>query len=392
MNHLKLLHTSDWHLGQKFMGKSRQLEHKSFLDFLLKTIQEKEIDILLVCGDIFDTITPPNYALNLYYDFLHNLSKNTDIKQVIITAGNHDLSASLIAPKKLLSLINVSVIAKGDDIDEEIIQIKDTNNSLIGVVCAVPYLRDSVLRKSISQESYEDKNLALINGIKDHYNDTLQKAKKISTKVPIITTGHLTITGTTRSDSEREIFIGGLSTLESSIISDQFDYVALGHIHISQKISDKIYYSGSPIQLSFSEHKRKSIRFVEFKDKNLSVEKIYIPIIRDLKRIKCNLENIESQLKKIGSKELKTWVELEIKSEQKSEFINQRVLEITKDLNIEVLAIRYPHSTHKIFAEQNLALELLKPIDVFRKKLELSGVEDEELIVSFNEILNEIQL
>ncbi len=392
MKHLKLLHTSDWHLGQKFMGKSRQLEHENFLDFLLKTIQEREIDILLVCGDIFDTISPPNYALNLYYDFLHNLSQNTDIKQIIIIAGNHDLNASLIAPKKLLSIINVTVIAKGDDIDEEIIEIKDTNNSLLCIVCAVPYLRDSVLRKSISQESYEDKNLALINGIKDHYNKILKKAKNISDKVPIITTGHLTITGTTRSDSEREIFIGGLSSIESSIISDKFDYVALGHIHVSQKISDKIYYSGSPLQLSFGEHKRKSIRFVEFKDNNLNVEKIYIPLIRNLKRIKCDLEDIESKLKKISSKNLKTWVELEIKSEQKSEFINQKVLEITKDLNIEVLAIRYPHSKNRIFSEQNLALELLKPIDVFKKKLELNGIEDKELIESFNEIVNEIQL
>ncbi len=392
MNHLKLLHTSDWHLGQKFMGKSRQLEHESFLDFLLKTIQEKEIDVLLVCGDIFDTISPPNYALNLYYDFLHNLSQNTKIKQIVIISGNHDLSASLIAPKKILSLINVAVIAKGDNIDEEIIEIKDTNNSLIGIICGVPYLRDSVLRKSISGESYEEKNLALINGIKNHYNDIFQKAKKISNTVPIIAMGHLTITGTTRSESEREIFIGGLNSLEPSIISDQFDYVALGHIHVSQKISNKIYYSGSPLQLSFSEHKRKSIRFVEFKDSNMNVEKIYIPLIRNLNRIKCSLEDIEKQLKKIVSKKLKTWVELEINSEQKSEFINQKIIEITKDMNIEILSIKYPNSTKKIFSEQNLALEFLKPIDVFKKKLEINGIEDKDLIDSFNEILNEIQL
>ncbi len=391
MNHLKLLHTSDWHLGQKFMGKSRQLEHESFLNFLSKTIQEKEIDVLLISGDIFDTITPPNYALNLYYDFLHNLSQQKTIKKVVITAGNHDLPASLNAPKKLLSLINVSVIAKGDDIDEEIIKIEDKNKKLIGIICAVPYLRDSVLKKSISEESYEDKNRVLIEGIKNHYNMTLQKAKKISNKVPIITMGHLTIIGTKRSDSEREIFIGGLSSIEPSIISNQFDYVALGHIHRAQKISDKIYYSGSPLQLSFSEHSQKSIRFIEFQDKNMSVKKIDIPLIRNLKRVDCSLENLEDKLKKIHSQELKTWVELEIKSEHKSEFINQKVLEITKDLNIEVLAIRYPHSSQKIFLEQNLALEFLKPIDVFKKKLELQNIEDKELIVSFNEILNEIQ-
>ena len=82
---MKILHTSDWHLGQNFMGKSRIEEHSSFLNWLIKTIKEQNIQVLLVSGDIFDTGTPPNYALELYYNFLKELANIKTLKNTIIT-------------------------------------------------------------------------------------------------------------------------------------------------------------------------------------------------------------------------------------------------------------------------------------------------------------------
>ena len=92
---MKILHTSDWHLGQNFIGKSRIEEHEAFLSWLLKTIKEKQIEVLLVSGDIFDTGTPSNYALELYYNFLKELSHIKTLITTIITAGNHDSVSTL---------------------------------------------------------------------------------------------------------------------------------------------------------------------------------------------------------------------------------------------------------------------------------------------------------
>ena len=99
MENIRLIHTSDWHLGQNFMGKSRVEEHEAFLSWLLDTIEEKQIELLLVSGDIFDTGTPPNYALELYYNFLKQLSSKKSLKTTIITAGNHDSVSTLKSTK-----------------------------------------------------------------------------------------------------------------------------------------------------------------------------------------------------------------------------------------------------------------------------------------------------
>lgn len=112
---MKLLHTSDWHLGQNFMGKNRVDEHEAFLFWLLEIIKEKQVEVLVISGDIFDTGTPPNYALELYYNFLKELSSIKTLITTIITAGNHDSVSTLKAPKQLLEVLNVHVITTGDE-------------------------------------------------------------------------------------------------------------------------------------------------------------------------------------------------------------------------------------------------------------------------------------
>jgi len=134
------------------------------------------IDLLIVAGDIFDTATPPNYALKLYYQFLANL-KDTPCRNVIIISGNHDSAAVLNAPKHVLKALNVHVVATAkSNLEDEIIFVKDEKNKLTSVVCAVPFLREQDLRKSIPGESWDDKNKALINGLQSHYQMVADKA------------------------------------------------------------------------------------------------------------------------------------------------------------------------------------------------------------------------
>ena len=165
---MKILHTSDWHLGQSFMGKSREEEHRAFLAWLLELIEKEEISVLIVAGDIFDIGTPPNYALELYYNFLTKLSRSS-CENIIITAGNHDSIATLKAPKQLLKALNIHLITSGDEDEEEIVPIYK-QETLEGIVCAVPFLRDYVVRKSLDAQSMSDKENALTQGIKEHYN------------------------------------------------------------------------------------------------------------------------------------------------------------------------------------------------------------------------------
>jgi exonuclease SbcD len=171
---MKILHTSDWHLGQNFMGKSRLDEHEAFLSWLLEIIKEKEIEVLLVSGDIFDTGTPPNYALELYYNFLKELSNIKTLITTIITAGNHDSVSTLKAPKQLLEVLNVHVITTGDE-DENVIIPINKNDDLISIICAVPFLRDSVIRESLSGKTISEKEKLANSGSKLIMKIVIQK-------------------------------------------------------------------------------------------------------------------------------------------------------------------------------------------------------------------------
>jgi len=174
---MKILHTSDWHIGQKFMGKSREDEHKAFLSWIYETIKTENIDVLIVAGDIFDTGNPPNYALELYYNFLKKLVSIKNL-YVIITAGNHDSISTLKAPKQLLEAMNIYVVTSGESDENELIAIYK-NDQLEAVVCAVPFLRDSVVREAVSGQTLNEKESSLNSGIKQHYIDVYNEAKEL---------------------------------------------------------------------------------------------------------------------------------------------------------------------------------------------------------------------
>ena len=131
---MRIIHTSDWHLGHTLMDKTREEEMKAFFSFLIDTINEKKVDALLVSGDIFDTGTPSNSALSEYYSFLASIGK-TECRDVFIIAGNHDSPSLLRAPKELLALVNVHVYATKEDIEPYLLRGKV-------VVLPIPFPRD----------------------------------------------------------------------------------------------------------------------------------------------------------------------------------------------------------------------------------------------------------
>lgn len=393
---MRILHTSDWHLGQNFMGKSREEEHQAFLSWLSQKIEAESIDSLIVAGDIFDTGTPPNYALELYYNFLKELSLSS-CKNIIITAGNHDSIATLKAPKQLLKALNVHVITSGDENEDELVPIYD-KDELQGIVCAVPFLRDHVVRKAFSGQTMQDKELSLNEGIKQHYNDVYEKAKILrgDSKAPIIATGHLTTVGSRSSESERDIYIGGTIDIGGDFLGKDFDYVALGHLHINQTVgSEHVRYSGSPIPLSFSESTtQKKVNIVTFTGDVLDVQEIDIPLHRPLLLLKGDVTSVSSALEAVKDKS--TWIEVHL--DDSNPFAsNQTIRELAETLDLTLLAVKIDRTEQALHSSEMdvQSLDELKPIDVFERRLELDGLDDEELklelIKNFNIIVSEVE-
>ena len=387
---MKLLHTSDWHLGQNFMGQSRLEEHKVFLDWLIETIEEEAIDLLIVAGDIFDTSTPPNYALELYYNFITKISK---ISQIIIIAGNHDSIATLNAPKQLLSTLNVSVVTNKD----EIIEIYN-GDDMVCVVCAVPFLRDSAVRYSKASQTMSQKELSLSSGIKELYNRIYLDATKCRGErdIPIIATGHLTTVGSKSSDSEREIYIGGSLDIDSDFLGNNFDYVALGHLHINQKVGSKnVYYSGSPIPLSFSEAgNKKMVNIVTIDANNIAVKILEIPLYRSLVVIRGDEKSVTQELHKIEDK--KSWIEVYLEDDNPF-FANQTIRTLAKELDLILLAVKIDQTDNALHSKDISAVSLdeLKPIDLFNRRMDMDGFEDKELrgelIREFSKIVDDLE-
>ncbi|WP_227676121.1 exonuclease SbcCD subunit D C-terminal domain-containing protein [Psychrobacter glaciei] len=274
---LTILHTSDWHLGRRLYGRMRYEEFEAFLSWLEETISAQKVDVLIVAGDIFDTMTPSNRAQALYFEFLGRVSKSC-CQHVVIVAGNHDSPTFLDAPSQVLKFLNVHVIGTAcDDLTDEVLVLGDADGIPHCIVAAVPYLRDRDVRSSSAGESAKTKDANVIAGICAHYDGVAEiatakqaeLAKSHKRHIPIIATGHLFAldSKTTEDDGVRDLYVGNLGQISASMFDDCFDYVALGHLHVPQRVGscDHIRYSGSPIAMGFGEaRQQKQVLLAQF--------------------------------------------------------------------------------------------------------------------------------
>lgn len=265
---MKIIHTADWHLGQNFYEFERTAEHKAFLVWLEKLIEEIKSDALLIAGDIFDTPNPSAAAQKMFYNFLRRVTlKNPQLK-IVITAGNHDSGARLEAPTSILESFNITIRGTIQRIGNEEIDFKSLIIPLNSDTCclAVPYLRQGDYPTS---QNYSE-------GIKAMYTTLIEIAKKQYSH--IVAMGHLYASGSILStgDNSERIVIGGLDSVDISSIANNVNYFALGHLHKAQSISDKdnIRYSGSPLPMSFAERNNKqSVTLVTIGKEETKTEK-----------------------------------------------------------------------------------------------------------------------
>ncbi|MFQ3176061.1 MAG: exonuclease SbcD [Psychromonas sp.] len=401
---MKILHTSDWHLGQYFMMKTRESEHLHFLNWLIEVVNKQQVDALIVAGDIFDSASPPSYARKLYSDFIVRLQKSS-CRQLIIMAGNHDSVAVLNENKDLLKALDVSVLAGlSDDLSEHIIALKDQQQQTQALVCALPFLRAADVMKSVQGSSAADKQISLQQGIAHTYQSIfeLANAQCHEQALPIIATGHLTAVGCSVSDSVREIYIGTLTAFPAQLFP-AFNYIALGHLHRAQKVqkADHIRYCGSPIALSFDETKQqKNINIIEFdKDNALTVNEMLIPVFQRMQVIRGDLESVTAQLQRL-KKELdgqSAWIEVKLQQAFYLSDVHGLLNEQVQESEIEILKISSPtiNENNQYQATDKSTLDNLTPKDLFQHRLQIedsyNDQQRDQLTKLFAEVCSEVE-
>ncbi|SDY05013.1 exonuclease subunit SbcD [Hymenobacter psychrophilus] len=346
---MRILHTADWHLGQRFIqGHERTEEHRHFLNWLVATIQAEQVEVLVVAGDIFDTGSPSNQALELYYDFLLKL-RQTGCRDVVVVGGNHDSPATLNAPARLLRHLRVHVVGCVPECFEEQILVLDDASGRPGlVVCAVPFLRDRDVRLSVPGESAEEREARIKQGLADHYARVAEVEQVWQLKalgLPVLATGHLYAAGAAPSDSERTIHVGNLGQVTADHFPAIFDYVALGHLHRPQRVGGRehIRYSGSPIALSFSEvDQGKEVLLVNFAAGKLAeLRSLVVPGARRLVRFHGTLEEVAAALEAYDNAgyALPAWADVQVHSELSQLEVAEALLKVIEALDRQQLVV-----------------------------------------------------
>ncbi len=292
---MKILHTSDWHLGQNFYNYDRDLEHRYFFSQLSDIVQHTHPDALVVSGDIFNTWAPNVQAQKLFVDAVIALHDHSPETVIVITAGNHDSGSRLEAERKLWHRLGVHVIGgyrRNEDGEFDPSQfIVDANGK--GWIVAVPFFHPSNF-PAVATDMEADSRQAM-------FFDRLLNSLP-SDGLPVVMMAHLAVDGCNFRGHEDQAMIGGQFTTQLQSLGSGYDYMALGHIHMPQKISRRVYYSGSPIPLSFTEDYDHYINLVEIPahGDEPQVEKIKINALRHVATIPADGAPLEEALQALA--------------------------------------------------------------------------------------------
>lgn len=396
---LRILHTSDWHLGRALYGQKRYEEFDALLDWMINTLQEQRADVLLIAGDVFDTGTPSNRAMQQYYRFLTRVS-STRCRHVVIIGGNHDSPTFLNAPRELLKVLNVHVVgAKADDVADEVIVLRAANQRAEAIICATPYLRDRDIRSAEAGESIEDKAQKLLEGIQAHYAAVTAQAQALhaalpvedAAHVPIIAMGHLFTAGgrTTDGDGVRDLYVGSIAHVGATIFPPTLDYVALGHLHVPQSVGgfDHIRYSGSPIAMGFGEAlQQKSVCLMTFDQRQPELTLIDIPVFQRLRQLRGNLQRLLSDLQHLVQDNINTWVEVTYTGDDIVPDLREQLDHAVSSDNtiqqspVTILRIKNQRSSAQLLSDEapQQTLDDLTPHDVFEKCLDANKIASEQ--------------
>jgi len=298
---MRLLHTSDWHLGQTLHNFDRTYEHQCFLDWLLDTIVAEEADALLIAGDVFDNANPSATAQRQLYRFLRQARVRAPQLDIVVIAGNHDSPGRLEAPGPLLEAHGTRVVghvvrdAAGNiDVERFLVPLTGKDGAVRAWCVAIPFLRPGDVPRVAppsADGAPNDAFDAYLAGIRSLYQQAYELARARATDgQAIVAMGHCHMVGGDASpDSERRIVIGGTEALPAPMFGPDVAYAALGHLHLAQRVGqqDHLRYSGSPLPLSFAEvgYRHQVLRIDLDGSRAAAIEPIHVPRAVELLRV-----------------------------------------------------------------------------------------------------------
>lgn len=381
---LRVLHTSDWHLGRTLYGRKRHETFAAFLDWLADTIRQQRIDVLVVAGDVFDTSAPSNRSQELYYRFLRRVMDTC--RHIVVVAGNHDSPSFLSAPGELLRALDVHVVGAATDTPEdEILTLRDADGEPELIVCAVPYLRDRDIRLVEPGESVEDKERKLVEGVRRHYEAVaaLAEARRSRPDLPVLATGHLFAAGgkTAEGDGVRQLYVGSLARVTADCFPETIDYLALGHLHLPQKVggSETRRYSGSPIPMGFGETGVKQVCVVDFAGRRAAVTPLAVPVFQELEQIEGPWDRIESRLRALAVAGSRAWLEIVYTGDTLISDLRERLDAITESTGMAVLRVKNARLMERALEREDAdTLDTLDVHEVFERCLAAHEVPEEQ--------------
>ena len=404
---MKLLHTSDWHLGQSLNQYERGYEHAQFLAWLLDTLEAEKVDTLLIAGDVFDNTNPSSTSQNQLYQFLTQARSRVPHLGIVMTAGNHDSPGRMEAPAPFLALLDAYVVGHtgrvGDavDLSRIVVPLKNRDGLVIAWCIAMPFLRPGDVPRV---DGAADQYLA---GIEAIYAQAYAYAltKRIAGQA-IVAMGHCHITGgQVSADSERRIVIGGVESLSVNVFDPGIAYVALGHLHLAQKVggNETRRYCGSPLPMSFSEMGyRHQVVIIELEGEQVAATReIMIPRSVELLRVPQSAAPLTEVLAALEALSLpdvpqEQWPYLQVRVQLSQPEPTLRASVEAAIANKPVRLVRIETST--VHSGNSIAmpevsideLSSLKPADYFEKLYQhhYDKAPPSDIMAAFAELLN----
>lgn len=274
----KIIHTSDWHLGQNFYGYDRSEEQADFLRQMVDIVRQQQPDVLLVSGDIFHTAAPSSAAVTLYVNAMLDIHNACPKMAIVVIAGNHDSASRLQCDSRLWELAGVRVlggIARDSeglaDLDRHIIHVKGK-----GIVAAVPFAYPASFPLVNDEHVGSDQRQPVyIQSLLDHVN------AQNPAQLPVVLMAHLAVNGSDFTGHE----VGMMECVEVGVLGNGYDYAALGHIHRPQDVSERARYCGTPLAVSFDEQCEHSVSIVEI-DAHGSMPRVTTERIENIKPLR----------------------------------------------------------------------------------------------------------
>lgn len=382
---MRIIHTSDWHLGHHLFGLSREFEQQQFLDYLFLQLQQTKADALIVAGDLFDTANPPAWAWRLLYQFLAKVKQQLPQLDLVLVAGNHDSPSKLDAPDHLLKAFDIHLVGglprlpdNSLDFDKLIIPLTNSDGDIAARVAAVPFLRPGDLDLA-SIEECDDKLIAGVERVYQKIADELHARNE--PEHASIAVAHAYLVSSTISEmSERRILGGNQHALPLEIFANNYDYTALGHLHKPQQLGGlSVHYSGSPIPLSLAERDYKhQIKLVEFAGKNLKqVSSILVPRSVDMLCVPKNAQPLDTVLalfqglpEEATEPHLQPLLEVKVLLDEPQAMLRDKITQALEGKAVRLVKIttQYKEKDKVPLAFEGKKLDQLQPEQVFSLK------------------------